>query len=109
MPKTNLLASSKLQLQSYKLLMRSWTSYFYSSEEKVYYLEAPDQQTMMYWLQQLQKKRRAYSRKKTTLSTEKAQLKTVHVSFSIRVHRSLLDMHWTFGSFNISFLEQARI
>ena len=37
------------------------------SKSKTYYLQAADRHTMMYWLQQLQKKRRSYSRRKTKL------------------------------------------
>ncbi|ELU15943.1 hypothetical protein CAPTEDRAFT_220236 [Capitella teleta] len=40
------------------------------SQDKTYQLEAQDKHTMLYWLQELQKRRRAHSFKKTRDSTE---------------------------------------
>ncbi|XP_050403864.2 TBC1 domain family member 2B-like [Patella vulgata] len=44
------------------------------SEGKTHYLDAQDRSKMIYWLQELQRKRREYSQKRTSLSTERMQV-----------------------------------
>ncbi len=51
----------------------STTGQFYiSTGGRVYQLQAKDRQTMMFWLQELQERRRAYSQQKTSLSRDKS-------------------------------------
>ncbi|XP_033638800.1 TBC1 domain family member 2B-like [Asterias rubens] len=40
---------------------------------RVYQLQAKDRQTMMFWLQELQERRRAYSQQRTSLTRDKSQ------------------------------------
>ena len=49
---------------TYDLFCRS------DGDGRTYHLEAKDRPTMMYWLQELQKKRRQHSKKRTALSQE---------------------------------------
>ncbi|XP_048255520.1 TBC1 domain family member 2B-like isoform X1 [Haliotis rufescens] len=43
------------------------------SEGKIHYLDAQERHKMVYWLQELQRKRREYSQKRTTISSERVQ------------------------------------
>lgn len=46
----------------------------FRSQGKIYYLEAQDKHTMLYWLQELQKRRRHHSQRKTRDSAEQAKV-----------------------------------
>ncbi|XP_064624236.1 TBC1 domain family member 2B-like isoform X4 [Lineus longissimus] len=50
--------------------------------ERTYYLDAGDKQTMMYWLQELQKRRRQHSLRQTVISEETITTKQIKVAES---------------------------
>ena len=63
-------------------------SKYSSSQQKTVALEAPDAQTCMYWLQQLQTRRKRYSKRRTALLKEQQQsLKSVQVTMYFKNFR----------------------
>ena len=52
---------------------------FNSSRNAVYLLQAPDEQTMVYWVQELQKNRKIYNKMKYCFAKESLTTKSIQV------------------------------